>query len=33
MTYWCSHTQEVLGRDNKEAHPLKCQKGRDCHED
>ena len=30
MTYWCNHTQEVLGSDGKEANPFVCQPGRKC---
>ncbi len=32
MTYWCNHTQEALGCDQKEATPLSCQPGRKCYE-
>jgi len=30
MTYWCNHTQEVIGLDRGDAHPLTCQPGREC---
>jgi len=32
MTYWCSHTNEDIGKDGEIATHAECQPGRGCYE-